>query len=166
MTLELKQFQSIKKTSALAVLLLLFSCDPLAIETLKISNNTDITLTVIIEKKGGYDADIHSGYDYLAAYRDSCKLIGDTLLHTEYRLKPGKELVLYNLMTIGAIDDFDTPEEAEIILRDISDTIYFKERTVKKNCRDLNQWDSYQHNYRTGGGESVFTFNINNEDIE
>jgi hypothetical protein len=144
----------------------LSSCDPSCSETMQISNNTDSTLTIIVEKKGNFPDDSAFYYRYQWDNKDSYKIIGDSLLVVECDVKKNEKLTLLYFGPLGTVDELLTKEDGEYWLNEISDTIYLKNYTMKKNINDFNNWNISVKHFKYGGGESLFDFILTQEDIE
>jgi hypothetical protein len=143
-----------------------YSCDPAADETLKITNKTNTTLTFIIEKKGYFpDKDTYY-FTYQNHNLASYEIIGDSLLIVECEVLTNEELILLYFGPLGAIGSLVSKEDGEYWLNEICDTIFLKNHVLKKDIWDFDNWDIYVEYYKNGGGESVFNFVVNNEDIE
>ena len=141
------------------------SCDPACDETIKIVNNTEVPLIFVVEKKGSFKDTSTYYYQYHYDYRNTSELIGDSLLIVECELKSGFELILLYYGPLGTIS-MSTKEDGKFLLNEISDTIYLKNQNLLKDINELNNWEFYVNSYKNGGGESIFSFSISNEDIE
>jgi hypothetical protein len=142
------------------------SCDPTFEETMKIANGTDKILTVIIEKKGDYTT-YHKPYnfDYRNPFRDSCNIIGDTLLVVERNVQPDSELVLWVDGGVGYLS-LRTKEDGIVMFNKLCDRFYLKNFKLKKDIKDFNNWNIwFDPEGGKGHDESRFIFEIGNNDI-
>lgn len=144
--------------------LILFSaCDPGVDEKIVINNKTDITLTIVVEKKGFYiDTSL---YYFLYEIDNSRRFIGDTILIVECEITPGSELVLWAHGPIGTLN-IKNNDDGMYFLNEITDTIYLLDYQINKDITDKNNWELYVKPYKNAGGESEFSFNLYPEDFE
>ncbi len=144
--------------------LLFSSCDPSCDGIMKITNNTENTLTLVIEKGGDFkDESIH--FLYQVNENSQSTFIGDTLLIVECSLTKNQELELYYEGAVGTLS-LDDKESAHSCLNEISDTIYLKNFSLEKDVENMDNWDITVDKYKNGGGESLFEFIITEDDIK
>jgi hypothetical protein len=148
------------------LLITLYSCDPGADETLKITNKTNSSLTFIIEKKGYFPDKETYYFTYQNHNTASYEIVGDTILIVECEVLRDEELILFYLGPIGTIGSMVSKEDGEYWLGEICDTIFLKNHVLKKDIWDFDNWDIYVEYYKNGGGESIFNFIVKDGDIE
>jgi len=147
--------------------MLVTSCDPAVDGIMKMTNNTDTVLTIVIEKKGHFISDsIHYRYfPYQENENSQYKIFGDTLLIVECNLNKNQELLLYHEFPLGQLYLLDK-ESGLRCLGEIADTIFLKKSLLKKDIKNMDNWEIYVDKYHNGGGKSVFNFQLTNTDIE
>lgn len=151
--------------SIILIGILMTSCDPSCDGTMKLTNGTDSTLTFVIEKNGYFESDSIYYFDYQFTENSKSKIYGDSLLIVECKLEQNQELELFYEGPIGSLD-LDDKENGLFRLNEITDTIYLKNALLKKDVKNMDNWDIYVDKSRNGGGESVFNFIVTNDDIE
>lgn len=161
---------------ATMICLSITACDPACDGSMKIINNTDSTLSIIISKKGDfrksylvdiYNDSIECRTEYKYEFNDNSisTLYGDTLLIVECNLPKNNEFEIYYEGPLGTLY-LDSKESALHILNDILDTLYIKNVALKKELKNMENWEISVDKYNNGGGESLFEFVIENENIE
>jgi hypothetical protein len=144
--------------------LLLSSCDPACDGVMKITNSTDDTLSIVILKNGDFKIDSIQFQYQINKYSQSI-IAGDTLLILKCCLPKNQELELYYEGPLGTLDLKDK-ESALYYLNEISDSIYLENAIMKKDIKNMDNWEISVDKYNNGGGESLFEFILRNDDIE
>jgi len=158
-----KFFYEAYKYAVLLILATIFyACDPALDETMVVVNQTDDSITIVLEKMG-YFKDTSEFY-FLYDFYYPRRFVGDSLLIVECVIAPGSELLLIDHGPLGTIS-FDTKDDGMFYLQEIIDTLYLNDKLLIKDVFDKDNWDLFKDEYRNGGGVSKFSFSINPLDL-
>jgi len=132
------------------------SCDPGFNEQILIVNKTNRTLPIRIIQ----DYESHSywtfGYDNNIILTVTEK---DSVFLTEFNLLPNETFYLWDAGGIGHVS-LETRLDGENKFKRICDSFYIEGCKLKKDIGDFNQWRYYYDPDCTGGGETIYTFEI------